>query len=172
MMIVLCAVTIALGSVLTRELALREAAEQRLARLAGTDALTELPNRRSFDETIGREWARAQGDKTSLSLLMIDADLFKTYNDINGHQAGDALLLALAVCIGATPKRPADLAARYGGEEFAILLPDTSLSGARDLAEQIHAQIAKLDFQHPTSPTGKPTVSIGAASFVPQQSIT
>jgi diguanylate cyclase (GGDEF)-like protein len=168
MMIVLCAVTIALGSVLSREWALREAAEQRLAKLAATDALTELPNRRRFDETIAREWARAQRDHTSLSLLMIDADHFKAYNDLKGHQPGDALLLALAVCIGATPKRPADLAARYGGEEFAVLLPDTPLHGACELANQIHARIAQLDFAHPTSPTGKPTVSIGIASIVPR----
>ena len=99
---------------------------------------------------------------------MIDADMFKAYNDLKGHQAGDALLLAIAVCIGATPKRPADLAARYGGEEFAILLPDTPLHGACELAKQIHTQIAALDFQHPTSPTGKPTISIGAAAMVPQ----
>ena len=168
MMIVLCGVTIALGSVLTREWALREAAEQRLARLAATDALTDLPNRRRFDEAIEREWARAQRDQSPLSLLMIDADMFKAYNDLKGHQAGDALLLAIAVCIGATPKRPADLAARYGGEEFAILLPDTPLHGACELAKQIHTQIAALDFQHPTSPTGKPTISIGAAAMVPQ----
>ena len=168
MMVLLCAVTIALGSVLTRELGRREEAERRLAHLASTDSLTGLSNRRKFDETIVCEWSRAQRSQTPLSLLMIDADLFKAYNDTSGHQAGDQLLLAVAECIAATTKRPADLVTRYGGEEFSVLLPETPVYGARDLAAEIHRHIAALDFSHPTSQTGKPTVSIGVACLVPQ----
>jgi len=101
-------------------------------------------------------------------LLMIDADHFKIYNDTFGHQAGDALLLQMARCIGETIKRPADIAARYGGEEFAILLPNTPIYGAREVAAVLHATIAKLDVSHPAAPDGKPTVSIGVACLVPR----
>jgi diguanylate cyclase (GGDEF)-like protein len=114
------------------------------------------------------EWSRGQRSQTPLSLLMIDADLFKAYNDTSGHQAGDVLLLAIAECIAGTTRRPADLVTRYGGEEFAVLLPETPIYGARDLASEIHRRVATLDFNHPTSQTGRPTVSIGVACLVPQ----
>jgi diguanylate cyclase (GGDEF)-like protein len=168
MMILLCAMTIALGTILTNEWRRREDAEQRLSVLAATDPLTGLANRRQFDETIAREWSRAKRSQAPLSLLMIDADHFKAYNDTFGHQAGDALLLEMARCIGAGIKRPADVAARYGGEEFAILLPNTPVYGARDVAALLHASIAKLDAAHPIAPGGKPTVSIGVACLVPR----
>ena len=168
MMVVLCAMTIALGTILTREWRRREDAERQLSLLAATDALTGLANRRQFDEAIAREWARAKRSQSPLSLLMIDADHFKAYNDTFGHQAGDALLLAMAGCIGAAIKRPGDVSARYGGEEFAILLPNTPVYGAREVATLIHATIAELEVVHPSAPTGKPTVSIGVACLVPR----
>lgn len=168
MMIVLCAMTIALGTILTREWRRREDAERRLAVLAATDPLTGLANRRQFDETIAREWARGRRVKAPLSLLMIDADHFKAYNDTKGHQAGDALLSEMARCVAAVIKRPADIAARYGGEEFAILLPNTPVHGAREVAALLQAAIAQIDAVHPDEPGGKPTVSIGIACLVPR----
>lgn len=168
MMLLLCAVTIVLGSILIRELGRREAAERRLAHLAATDSLTGLANRREFDETIAREWGRAQRYQTPLALLIVDADLFKSYNDTHGHQAGDILLREIASAIAAATRRPGDFVARYGGEEFAILLPDTPVYGGRDLATEIHRCVAALDTTHPTAPSGKPTVSIGVACVVPQ----
>jgi len=168
MMILLCAMTIALGTILTREWRRREDAEQRLSVLAATDPLTGLANRRQFDETMAREWARGRRGQAPLSLLMIDADHFKAYNDTYGHQAGDALLLEMARCVSAVIKRPADIAARYGGEEFAILLPNTPVYGAREIAALVQANIAEISVTHPSAPTGKPTVSIGIACLVPR----
>ena len=99
---------------------------------------------------------------------MIGADHFKLYNDTFGHQAGDALLLEMARCVSAIVKRPADIAARYGGEEFAVLLPNTPIYGAREVATLLHAAIAKIDAVHPAEPTGRPTVSIGIACLIPR----
>ncbi|BCT35290.1 diguanylate cyclase [Pseudomonas protegens] len=144
---------------LCRELRRRQDAEQELARLAAVDALTGLANRRTLDQVMNNEWARARRANQPLSLLMIDVDHFKSFNDRFGHPLGDQALRAVAQNIGTCAGRPADLAARYGGEEFAVVLPETDSAGAAVLAERIRASIAAL----PTvSEQATPlTVSIG-----------
>jgi len=146
-----------------RELRLRERLEARLALLATTDPLTSLPNRRSFDENLKSECARARRAGTSLSMLMVDVDLFKAYNDEFGHQIGDQVLCTIADAIRSAVNRPADLVARYGGEEFAVLLPDTDETGAKQIAEQIRQRVEslKLDF---IKKGCKVTVSIGVGA--------
>jgi predicted signal transduction protein with EAL and GGDEF domain len=116
---------IVLSMVLSKQLRRRMRAESELVLLARTDGLTGLNNRRSFGEVLEREWRRAQRAHSVFSLLFVDVDRFKAYNDTYGHQAGDDALAAVARCIGENIRRPADTAARYGGEEFVVLLPDT-----------------------------------------------
>src|SRR6201996_3895658 len=111
---------------LAHEISRRAAAEEKLEELATTDALTGLRNRRKFDAAIEVEWRRAARLKRPLALLMIDADPFKNFNDTFGHQAGDEVLIGIAICISDSVNRAGDCAARYGGEEFAVLLPDLS----------------------------------------------
>lgn len=126
------------------------------------DGLTGIRNRRIFDEMLASEWARSARTKTELSVVMVDVDFFKRYNDHYGHQAGDACLQQVAKGLKACLKRPADLLARYGGEEFVCLLPDTGLSGAVQVAEQLRQQIFLLQIAHAASPvTGVVTVSLG-----------
>lgn len=146
---------------LTREVSLRAAAEKRLSQLATTDALTGIDNRRRFDERILDEWRRGW-QKLPLSLLMVDADHFKAFNDLFGHQAGDQLLARIAGCVAGSAKRPSDCAARYGGEEFALLLPNTDLAGALKLAEEVRDRVAHL-----SADKWATTVSIGVACLVP-----
>ena len=131
------------------------------AEFALRDALTSLANRRQLDITIEREYRQAQRDGTELSLLMIDVDEFKKYNDRFGHQAGDDVLRIVAECIRKSSVRPSDLAARYGGKEFAVVLPRTSFAGARTIAERIRATVFARDIVHADSPFGRLTVSIG-----------
>lgn len=133
---------------------------------AYNDGLTGIANRRQFDETLHREWLRAQRAGMPTSLLMVDIDAFKRYNDHYGHQAGDRCLQAIALTLRQTLNRPADLAARYGGEEFAIILPDTDASGARFLSQEVIHAIGALDIAHAASPVaGHVTVSIGTSSY-------
>jgi diguanylate cyclase (GGDEF)-like protein len=158
----------ALGWSLARQLRRRETAEAELAVLATTDGLTGLANRRTFDRRFETEWLRASREKSPVSLLMIDVDQFKAYNDVYGHQAGDECLTRVAKVIAATVSRPRDLVARYGGEEMAVLLPDTDSAGAAAVAETIRAQVEALALRHETNvPCGVLTVSIGIASRVP-----
>jgi diguanylate cyclase (GGDEF)-like protein len=140
----------------------------KLARLAAVDGLTGLANRRNFDEALRREWSRAARGQYALSLLMIDVDHFKAFNDCYGHQAGDDCLRLIAGLIAGAGKRPADLAARYGGEEFALLLPDTDAEGALKLGNQLRVAIEGLGVPHVGSRRfGIVTASIGIASLVP-----
>ena len=125
-----------------------EERDAKLALLAREDALTGVANRRRFDEQLGIEWRRAIRSKAPLSLLMIDIDHFKRYNDRNGHQAGDRCLARVAQAIHATLHRQADLVARYGGEEFAVLLPDTDGAGATELAEETRRAVEALALAH------------------------
>ena len=127
--------------VLAREIGRRAEAERKLEEMATTDALTGLKNRRKFDQVIDVEWRRAMRQKTPVALLMIDADHFKAYNDTFGHQAGDQVLVGIAICISDSVSRAGDCAARYGGEEFAVLLPNTSATDAFNVAETIRAKV-------------------------------
>ncbi|WFU71872.1 diguanylate cyclase [Bradyrhizobium sp. CB2312] len=148
--------------VLAREIGRRAAAERKLEEMATTDALTGLKNRRKFDSVIDVEWRRAMRQKTPVALLMIDADHFKAYNDTFGHQAGDQVLVGIAICISDSVSRAGDCAARYGGEEFAVLLPNTSATDAFKVAETIRAKVQGWSDDQTTS-----TVSCGIASLVP-----
>jgi diguanylate cyclase (GGDEF)-like protein len=147
---------------LAREISRRARAEDKLEELATTDSLTGLKNRRRFDTEIETEWRRATRQTTPLALLMIDADHFKAYNDTYGHQAGDQVLVGIAICISDTVKRAGDCAARYGGEEFSVLLPGCTAADALKVAETIRLKV----MQWSDGPTVN-TVSVGIASMVP-----
>jgi diguanylate cyclase (GGDEF)-like protein/PAS domain S-box-containing protein len=149
----------------------RAAATNELARQATMDALTGLANRRQFDVRLDQEWSRAVRSVQSLSLLMLDVDCFKLYNDRYGHQKGDEVLRAIGKAIGSTVRRPGDVAARYGGEEFAVILPDTSAEGAVQVADAILDAVAGCRIPHDRSSTGTVTISVGVASVVPTKDI-
>jgi diguanylate cyclase (GGDEF)-like protein len=160
----LCMVTVAVTMYLGHELRLRKDAEMKLADLAATDGLTGLSNRRSFNDIIAREWQRASREKSPLALLMIDSDNFKTYNDIHGHQAGDRLLQIIAAAIVAAIERGGDIGARYGGDEFAILLPGTTIPGAKLVAEKLRQAYDEICEREGTDSAG---LSIGIACIIP-----
>ncbi|WP_261541251.1 sensor domain-containing diguanylate cyclase [Burkholderia multivorans] len=162
---------IALSVLLGAQLRRRMRAESELILLARTDGLTGLNNRRSFGEVLDREWRRARRVRSVFSLLFVDVDRFKAYNDTYGHQAGDDALAAVARCIGENIRRPADVAARYGGEEFVVLLPDTAENGAAQIAERIRIAIDALGLEHVGSEFGRVTASIGLASWKPEQDV-
>ncbi len=144
------------------------ALNRELAVLAHTDGLTGLANRRRFDEALGQEWDRAARDRRPLSLLMIDVDRFKLYNDQYGHQRGDQCLHAVAAAVGELVRRPGDLAARYGGEEIALLLPATAAAGATELAARLCGAIEASAIAHEANVPGRVvTVSIGVATTLP-----
>lgn len=148
-----------------REKRLLDHAESLRAR-SYVDGLTGIANRRYFDVALDRELRRAQRMKSELSLLLIDIDSFKAYNDHFGHQQGDTCLATVAQALAAKLKRPADVAARYGGEEFAAILPDTSLEQARLHANAIREHVAGLALPHaPAAHWPMVTLSIGVASF-------
>lgn len=129
------------------------------------DGLTGVRNRRYFDEGLASEWSRAMRDGTALSLVMIDVDLFKRYNDHYGHQAGDDCLRRVAQALRGCLKRPGDLVARYGGEEFVCLLPGTPLEGAMVLAGQLHQAVAGLGLPHAQSTVSdRLSISLGVCS--------
>ncbi|WP_024619868.1 sensor domain-containing diguanylate cyclase [Pseudomonas kilonensis] len=160
----LCIGLLWLTWLLRRELRRRYRAEQELAQLASVDALTGLANRRTLDETLQQEWLRAQRSGQPLSVLMIDADHFKAFNDRHGHQQGDEALRTLAQLISQHVRRPADLAARYGGEEFSVILPETTTAGAFTMAQNIRDAVERLP---PVTEGEAPmTVSIGIATWV------
>ena len=139
-----------------------------LERLAATDYLTQIPNRRTFDERLVQEWIRAQRDKTPLSLAMLDLDFFKTYNDHYGHSAGDHCLQAIARAIQQPLRRPADFCSRYGGEEFAVILPNTDSTGAQHVLEEIRQAVLDLAIAHGFSSIAPTlTISIGFTTAVP-----
>ena len=138
-----------------------------LHELAHTDKLTQLANRRRFDEMLDHEWRRAQRSKAPLALILIDVDYFKKYNDHYGHPAGDACLHSVAGVLTDRLNRTGDLPARYGGEEFAVILPSTDLQGAMAVAERIRHEILGLRIAHAQSPFEIVTASFGVASFEP-----
>ena len=152
-----------------------ETANARLHQLSMIDGLTQVANRRRFDESLHEEWRRAQrasGDRITdrhgtahehMALLLIDIDYFKQYNDHYGHLAGDACLQEVAQLISGGIRRSGDLVARYGGEEFAVLLPATPLAGAFGVAERIRQAIWRRALPHEASPFGRVTICIGVA---------
>lgn len=142
--------------------------ERRYRELANADALTGLANRRGFDERLEEEWSHAERRGRSLALLLIDVDLFKSYNDIYGHIGGDACLRCIAKVIAATLQRHSDVAARFGGEEFAVILPDTELETAFRVAESIREAVVTMNMPHSGNPDGISTISIGVAAGVPE----
>lgn len=139
-----------------------------LQRLMNSDGLTGLSNRRHFDEYLELEWRRAMREQQQLSLLMIDVDYFKAYNDSFGHLAGDEALRQVAEAIRGSCSRPTDLPARYGGEEFALVLPNTSPGGARLIAEKLRQTVLALNIPH-IAPQADAhlSVSIGLATLTP-----
>ncbi len=149
-----------------------EALTETLEQLSNQDGLTAVSNRRRFDEVYAKEWLRARRDAMPLSLLMIDIDCFKAYNDTYGHLKGDTCLKVVAEAICMALKRPGDFVARYGGEEFVVVLPCTDASGASAIAGEIRENVRGLRLEHATSTAaGVVTVSIGIASVVPRADI-
>lgn len=144
-----------------------EASNEHLGALVVTDALTGASNRRAFDSELSLLWRRAARERTQLSLLLIDVDQFKSFNDFYGHQAGDFCLQAVAAAIGSTIFRAGDMLARYGGEEFALILPDTTLEDALVVAERVIAALAERNLEHQVADTRRVTLSIGVAAIVP-----
>ncbi len=145
------------------------AASEELARQASSDGLTGVANRRRLDEALDLEWRRAARELQPLSLLMIDVDCFKAFNDRHGHQQGDHVLRAVAGAIARSVWRPGDLVARYGGEEFAVLLADTDAFGAAEVAEKVRAAIEDLGIAHDGNlPARCVTASIGIATSCPE----
>lgn len=170
---VLCATTIGLTVLFRRELGRRsrveadlKVANAELAQLAVTDALTGLYNRRYFDDAFDREWRRARRTGLPLSMLIVDADQFKRYNDWYGHQAGDGVLKAVADCIRRQCGRAGDAGCRIGGEEFGLLLPETRADGALEVAERIRRSVQALAIPHIDGASQIVTVSVGVATVV------
>lgn len=154
-----------------RDVTLQKQLEDRLRELSATDSLTLLANRRSLDEALEREWHRAMRTGEPLSLIMLDVDHFKAYNDLYGHGAGDRCLQQVAAAIAAGVRQTGALVARYGGEEFAVVLPATRADDALALAEQLRRRVEALAIAHGGNPgTGRVTVSIGVSTRTPPQS--
>jgi diguanylate cyclase (GGDEF)-like protein len=150
------------------EIELREAVHQ-LQQLTLLDSLTQVPNRRHFDEYFLQEWGRAVRDHLPLSLIICDLDHFKPYNDHYGHQAGDRCLQQVAQTLNQCINRSADLLARYGGEELAVILPNTTLDGATQISDRLVRQVQGLAIPHATSPSAATvTLSCGVASVLPR----
>ncbi|MBX7186023.1 MAG: diguanylate cyclase [Vicinamibacteria bacterium] len=140
-----------------------------LEQLANIDGLTELPNRRQFDAALAAEWARAGRTGRPLSVAIIDVDFFKRYNDHYGHAMGDHALQLVAKCLRKRIQRPGDLVARYGGEEFVVVMPDTPLEGAIEVAEKLRLGVEGLGLPHKRSSAAIcVTVSVGVATTGPE----
>ena len=156
--------------VMSRELA---AANQILQRLSLLDGLTGIPNRRRFDEVLAHEWKQAMRSKQPLSMVMIDIDHFKAFNDHYGHLTGDDCLRKVALAMSGILKRPTDFLARYGGEEFAAILPMTASDGADGIAEAMRTGVVNLAIPHDhSSAASLVTISMGIATLVPRRGMT
>ena len=145
-----------------------ETVNKALQYLATYDSLTEIRNRRCFNDYLDTEWRRLAREEAPLSLIMCDIDYFKLFNDTYGHQAGDECLRQVAAVLQRSVKRSADLVARYGGEEFAVILPNTDVNGATCVAEFIHQQVRDLQIVHAKSAVSEyVTLSLGVACCIP-----
>jgi diguanylate cyclase (GGDEF)-like protein len=153
-----------------RDVTARKSLEDKLATLALTDGLTGISNRRAFDESLEREWKRTLREGSEISLLLLDIDYFKRFNDLYGHQVGDDCLRAVAAAVSGAV-RATDIVARYGGEEIAVILPSTFTSGAVEVAEKVRSAIAALQLGLGNNPEGggNVTVSIGVATALARQ---
>ena len=150
------------------ELALQEA-NRKLELIANLDGLTQIANRRRFDDYFSSEWQHHQREQNPLALILIDIDYFKRYNDRYGHQGGDDCLVRIAQAIAQVPQRPTDLVARYGGEEFVVILSNTDTQGALKVAQTIQEAIANLEIIHENSDVSNfVTLSMGVASLIPK----
>ncbi|MFZ5466091.1 MAG: diguanylate cyclase domain-containing protein [Pseudomonadota bacterium] len=148
----------------------RKLAEERVEAMAYMDGLTGIPNRRYFDAFMEQEWRRASRTHTPLALVMLDIDHFKQFNDHYGHQAGDECLRRIGRTLGRFAQRAGDMAARYGGEEFAVILANTELTQAAEIAEEIRTAIQALYIPHEHSPFGQClTASLGVAAIRPNR---
>jgi diguanylate cyclase (GGDEF)-like protein/PAS domain S-box-containing protein len=154
------------GVVVTlRDISERKALEQRLSMLALTDGLTELGNRRAFDEALDREWKRTLREGSQISLLLLDIDHFKEFNDRYGHQVGDDCLRAVSAAVRGVV-RTTDIAARYGGDEITVILPSSDTPGAVEVAEKVRSAVEGLQITHEGNPEGGGwvTASVGVAT--------
>lgn len=150
-----------------RDMTEQKNAQTALQNLAAHDGLTGIANRRAFDERLTAEWSRAARDRQAVSLLMLDVDFFKRYNDGYGHQQGDECLRKVATAMAGAVFRAADFAARYGGEEFVILMPGASAKGAMAVAERVCMRIAELGMPHAHSDVAAHvTASVGVATMI------
>ncbi len=142
-----------------------------LKNLSNRDGLTGIPNRRRFEEHFNLEWSRGVRSGSPLSIVMMDIDFFKNFNDNYGHAKGDECLIAVAEALNGCIKRPTDMVARYGGEEFVAILPETDFKGAKTMAESMRKAIEQLKIPHEFSVTAKNvTISVGLATTMPTMS--
>lgn len=152
---------------------LLEETNERLRHLSTLDGLTGIPNRRRIMEFLDQEWRRSQRDGSWLSLVMIDVDHFKNYNDARGHQAGDDCLWMVANCLKRCLNRASDMVGRYGGEEFIAVLPETPIEGALSVADEMRAGVQALGVDHPDSGVAPTvTISLGVAACQPNRNVT
>lgn len=151
-----------------RDISVRKATEKKMSWLSTHDELTKIYNRRYFNEQINIEWKRLLRSQEYLSIIIIDVDFFKLYNDSLGHQTGDICLQNIAANLKLASRRSTDFVARYGGEEFVVLLPGVDIIGAKQVAENLQSQIRNLNMPHPSSKVSKKvTISMGVASMIP-----
>lgn len=149
-----------------------EIANEKLAKLVNIDGLTQISNRRYFDETLEKEWKLTLRHQHPISLIIIDIDYFKLYNDTYGHILGDETLKSVAKVFDEVIQRSTDLASRYGGEEFAIILPHTEIEGAEKVAQRIIREIRKLAIPHEPSPISDyVTLSMGISCVIPTENL-
>jgi len=165
MMLLFVPVCVALFLILRNELKKRRHAEEKLQALVRIDDLTKLLNRRALDNALDDLWSRSRRGEGIFSILFIDVDYFKFYNDTYGHQKGDEVLAAVARAISVQLPRSSDIAARYGGEEFIVVLAETHADGAIFVGEKIRSAIEALNIAHSKSQSGRISVSIGAAVY-------
>jgi diguanylate cyclase (GGDEF)-like protein len=163
--IIMVASIVALVAMFVRELKRRHTAERMQASLARRDTLTGLHNRLGFNEALETEWQRARFRRRPLSLLMLDIDYFKRYNDSYGHLEGDLVLSEIGRAVRSLIREPFDIAARYGGEEIVVILPDTERPDAEAIARLLRHAIETLNIPHATSEHGVVTASIGVATM-------